>query len=142
MVDYRFVHEDPPNLLVAARLVNADSAVIDWTAWMLIKQNTYPGFPTYVPIPAPGELPDSVRQWLDTTDCCQVSAPRVQSGGRGRDSAASEARPRRAGLCGWDDAEGPSVAVTDEFGQVAGVHDRGRQAAARRHPLAHHVEAR
>jgi hypothetical protein len=79
MVDYRFVHEDPPNLLVAARLVNADSAVIDWTAWVLIKQNTYPGFPTYVPIPAPGELPDSVRQWLDTTDCCQVSVPRVQS---------------------------------------------------------------
>ncbi len=79
MADYRFVHEDPPNLLAAARLVDADSAVLDWTAWVLVKQDPYAGFPTYVPFPAPGELPDSVRQWLDTTDCCQVSVPIVQS---------------------------------------------------------------
>jgi len=77
-IDYRFIQEDPPNLLVAARLVNADSTVLDWTAWVIVKQNSYPDFPTYVPIPAPEQLPDSVRQWLDTTDCCQVSAPIVQ----------------------------------------------------------------
>jgi len=79
MVDYRFVHEDPPNLLVAARLVDADSAVLDWTTWTLVKQDPYANFPTYVPFPAPGELPDSVRQWLDTTDCSQVSVPMVQA---------------------------------------------------------------
>jgi len=78
MVDYRFIREEPPNLRVAARLVNADSAVLHWTSWVLVKQNTYPDLPTYVPFPAPGELPDSFRQWLDTTDCCQVSDPLVQ----------------------------------------------------------------
>ena len=79
MVAYRFVREDPPNMLVAARLVNADSARLDWTSWVIIKQNRYPNLPAYVPIPAREELPDSVRQWLDATDCCQVSAPIVQS---------------------------------------------------------------
>jgi len=78
LIDYRIVHEDPPNLLVAARLANADSAALDWTAWVIVKQNTYTDLPDYVPIPTPGELPDSVRQWLDTTDCCQLSAPIVQ----------------------------------------------------------------
>lgn len=78
MIDYRFVREDPSNLLVAARMLNTGSAQIDWTSWVLVKGNSYPDFPSYVPIPTPGELPDSVRQWLDTTDCCQVSAPIVQ----------------------------------------------------------------
>jgi len=45
---------------------------------VIVKQNSYPGFPTYVPIPTREQLPDSVRQWLDTTDCCQVSAPIVR----------------------------------------------------------------
>ncbi len=78
MIDYRFVQQDPPNFLVAARMLNTGYAEIDWTAWVLVKENSYPDFPTYVPIPTPSELPDSVRQWLDTTDCCQVSAPIVQ----------------------------------------------------------------
>jgi transglutaminase-like putative cysteine protease len=78
MIDYRFVQEDPPNMLVAARIANATSTELDWTAWVLVKQNLYLGFPSYVPIPTPAQLPDSVRQWLDTTDCCQVSAPVVQ----------------------------------------------------------------
>ena len=77
MIDYRFVREDPPNLLVAARLMNAE-AVLNWTSWVLVKENSYPDFPTYVPIPPPGELPDSVKPWLQETDCCQVSAPIVQ----------------------------------------------------------------
>jgi len=79
MIDYRFVREDPPNLLVAARMLNTSSTQIDWTCWVLVKENSYPDFPTYVPIPTPSELPDSVRQWLDTTDCCQVSDLLVQS---------------------------------------------------------------
>ena len=78
MIDYRIVQEDPPNLIVAARMLNAGYAEIDWTVWVLVKENSYPGFPTYVPIPTPDQLPDSVRPWLDTTDCCQVSAPIVQ----------------------------------------------------------------
>ena len=78
IIDYHFVREDPPNLLVAARMLNANSATLDWTSWVLVRQNTYPDLPAYVPIPAPGGLPDSVQQWLDTTDCCQVSAPIVQ----------------------------------------------------------------
>jgi len=78
MIDYRFVREDPPNLLVAARLLSADSAVLDWTAWVLVKENSYANFPMYVPIPTPDELPDSVKPWLEETDCCQLSAPIVQ----------------------------------------------------------------
>jgi transglutaminase-like putative cysteine protease len=78
MIDYRFVQKDPPNLLVAARLANAADVVLEWTCWVLVKENKYADLPSYVPIPAPGELPDSVRHWLDTTDCCQVSAPIVQ----------------------------------------------------------------
>jgi len=77
LIDYRFVREEPSNLLVAARLLNTGSTQIDWTSWVLVKENSYPDFPTYVPIPTPDQLPESVRQWLDTTDCCQVSAPIV-----------------------------------------------------------------
>jgi transglutaminase-like putative cysteine protease len=78
LVDYRFVQEDPPNLVVAARMANAASTMLNWTAWVLVKENSYPNFPTYVPIPTPDELPDSVKPWLEGTDCCQLSAPIVQ----------------------------------------------------------------
>ena len=78
LIDYRFLTEDPPNLMVAARMANADNAVLDWTAWVLVKENTYADLPSYVPIPTPDQLPDSVKPWLEETDCCQITAPIVQ----------------------------------------------------------------
>jgi hypothetical protein len=78
LIDYRFVQEDPPNLSVAARMARADSTILDWTAWVLVKQNTYADLPSYVAIPTPDQLPDSVKPWLEETDCCQISAPIVQ----------------------------------------------------------------
>jgi hypothetical protein len=78
LVDYRFLTKDPPNLIVAARLTSAYYAELHWTAWVLVEENSYAGLPSYVPIPTPSELPDSVKKWLDETDCCQISAQIVQ----------------------------------------------------------------
>ena len=78
MIDYRFIREDPPNLIVAARMLYVGYDEINWTAWVLVRQNSYRDLPTYVPIPPPEQLPDSVRPWLATTDCCQLSASDVQ----------------------------------------------------------------
>ena len=78
LIDFRFLAKDPPNLIVAARMASAYYTRLDWTAWVLVKENSYAGLPSYVPIPTPSQLPDSVKQWLEETDCCQISAPIVQ----------------------------------------------------------------
>ncbi|MCK4672631.1 choice-of-anchor J domain-containing protein, partial [candidate division WOR-3 bacterium] len=71
-------HLNPPNLIIAARMNQAPSTNIDWTAWVFVKENTYSDLPSFVPIPTPDQLPDSVKKWLDTTDCAQINAPIVQ----------------------------------------------------------------
>ena len=78
LIDYRFVHLNPPNLIIAARMNQAATTSIDWTAWVFVKENTYSDLPSFAPIPTPGQLPDSVKKWLDTTDCAQIDAPIVQ----------------------------------------------------------------
>lgn len=78
LIDFRFVPVDPPNLLVAARLENADHIDLDWTAWVLVKENRYENFPRFVPIPEPEDLPEEVRKWLEPTDCVQTWDPLVQ----------------------------------------------------------------
>lgn len=78
LVDYRFLHLGPPNAIIAARLRRTANTTLDWTAWVAVKENTYADYPTFAPIPRPDQLPDSVKKWLDTTDCVQVFAPIVR----------------------------------------------------------------
>ena len=78
LIDYRFVHLNSPNVIVAARMNRGSGTQITWTAWVLVKENTYDDLPTFVPIPTPEELPDSVKKWLVPTDCAQLDAPIVQ----------------------------------------------------------------
>lgn len=78
LIDYRFLHLSPPNVMIAARMNRGYPTSINWTAWVLVVENTYADLPAYVPMPTLEELPDSVRQWLAPTDCAQVDAPIVQ----------------------------------------------------------------
>ena len=78
LVDYRFLRLNPPNVIVAARMLPGAPTYIDWTAWVLVIENTYADLPSNVPIPTQEELPDSVLQWLAPTDCAQRDAPIVQ----------------------------------------------------------------
>ncbi|UCE18248.1 MAG: PKD domain-containing protein, partial [Gemmatimonadota bacterium] len=78
LIDYRFIHLNPPNILIAVRLNRAPATSINWTGWVLVKETRYPELPDYVPIPTVDQLPDSVRKWLVSTDCSQLSVPIVQ----------------------------------------------------------------
>lgn len=78
LIDYRFLHLNPPNIIVAARMNQAPSAPLNWEAWVMVKENTYEDLPDSVPIPTLEELPDSVKKWLQPTDCVQVEADVVQ----------------------------------------------------------------
>jgi transglutaminase-like putative cysteine protease len=78
LIDYRFVHLNPPNVIIAAQMQQAPTSPLDWRAWVFVKENTYADCPDFVPIPIPQELPDSVKKWLQPTDCVQVDAAIVQ----------------------------------------------------------------
>jgi hypothetical protein len=78
LIDYRFVHLNPPNVIIAAQMQQAPTAPLDWRAWVFVKENTYADLPDDVPIPTLDELPDSVKKWLQPTDCVQVEAEIVQ----------------------------------------------------------------
>lgn len=78
LIDYRFIQLNPPNVLIAARMHQAPSAPLDWTAWVLVKENTYSDLPSYAPIPTLEQLPDSVKKWLVPTDCVQTNDALVQ----------------------------------------------------------------
>jgi len=77
LIDYRFIHMNSPNVLVAARMRQAEDTELDWTAWVLVKENDYSDLPDSVAIPTREQLPDSVKKWLISTDCSQLSAPIV-----------------------------------------------------------------
>jgi len=77
LIDYRFVHLNPPNVIVAARMRQAEWTEINWTAWVLVKEKTYSDLPDFVSLPDPEGLPESVKKWLMPTDCSQISAPIV-----------------------------------------------------------------
>ena len=79
LLSYRFVHLDPPNLLVAAEMKRASSTTIHWDAWVLVKENTYADLPASVQIPAVNDLPEEVRAWLVPTDCAQIGDPFVKA---------------------------------------------------------------
>ncbi|UCE19140.1 MAG: hypothetical protein JSV84_01985, partial [Gemmatimonadota bacterium] len=78
LIDYRFVHLSPPNVMIAARLNRAPETSINWTGWVLVKETRYPELPDYVSIPTRDDLPDSIKKWLASTDCCQAAVPIVQ----------------------------------------------------------------
>jgi len=77
LIDYRFVHLNSPNVIIAARLKRAPSTYLNWTAWILIQDNTHSDRPDSIPIPTMEQLPDSTRKWLIPTDCAQIYAPTV-----------------------------------------------------------------
>lgn len=78
LIDYRFIDLSPPNVMVTARMRQADSTSLNWTAWVFIKENRYLDLPSSVPLPSLEQLPDSVKKWLGPTDCVQINAAIVQ----------------------------------------------------------------
>ncbi len=78
LIDYRFVHLNPPNVIIAARMRQADSTSLNWTAWVFITENHYLNIPNSVPLPTSDQLPDSVVKWLEPTDCVQINDPFVK----------------------------------------------------------------
>jgi transglutaminase-like putative cysteine protease len=78
LVDYRFLHLNSPNVIVAARMNRAPSTPLNWVAWVVVKENTYDDLPDSVALPIPQELPDQMKKWLHPTDCAQNDAAIVQ----------------------------------------------------------------
>ncbi|NIM16983.1 MAG: hypothetical protein GTO45_33865 [Candidatus Aminicenantes bacterium] len=78
LIDYRFLHLTPPNVIISARLKQTSKASLNWTGWVLIKENTYADCPEFVPLTALNELSAEEKKWLQSTDCAQLSAPIVQ----------------------------------------------------------------
>jgi len=78
LIDYRFLHLNPPNVIIAARMNQAPSAPLNWTAWVFVRENTYSDLPSFVPLPSLEQLPDSVKKWLVATDCAQINDVLVQ----------------------------------------------------------------
>ena len=77
LIDYRFVHLSPPNMIIAARLKQGITN-LDWTAWVLVKENNYSDRPQLVPLTALDELTAEEKKWLQSTDCAQLDAPIVR----------------------------------------------------------------
>lgn len=79
LINYRFLHINPSNVIIAARMKqHADSTNLEWKAWVLVKENRYPNFPGFVTIPKLSQLPDSVKKWLTPSDCVQSNDPLIQ----------------------------------------------------------------
>lgn len=76
LIDYRFVHLNPPNMIISARLKRGLTN-LDWTAWVLVKDNSYADRPEFVPLTALDELTAEEKKWLQSTDCAQLDAPIV-----------------------------------------------------------------
>ena len=77
LVDYRFIHLTPPNMIVSAR-VKRGLTNLNWTAWVLVKDNSYADHPEFVPLTALDELTGEEKKWLQPTDCAQLDAPIVR----------------------------------------------------------------
>lgn len=78
LIDFRFIHLNPPNVIIAAQMRQADSTSLNWTAWIFITENRYSDIPGSVPLPSLEQLPDSVKKWLEPTDCVQINDPFVK----------------------------------------------------------------
>jgi transglutaminase-like putative cysteine protease len=77
LIDYRFIHLTPPNVIISAR-VKRGLTNLDWTAWVLVKENRYSDRPHFVPLTALDELTAEEKKWLQPTDCAQLDAPVVR----------------------------------------------------------------
>lgn len=74
--DFGFIRTESGNVLCAAR-VAPGTGTLQWDCHVLVRRNTWSDLPAFAPMPGPGSLPDSVLQWLESTDCCQLGSPRV-----------------------------------------------------------------
>ena len=79
LIDFRFLELNPPNIIGVARLRKSDTTHLVWTSWVLIKENFYTDLPQNIPMPTVDQLPDSVKPWLQPTDCVQIEDPFVQT---------------------------------------------------------------
>jgi transglutaminase-like putative cysteine protease len=81
LIDYRFVRLTPPNVLVAAHLLQAaqsnDETPLTWKSWVLTRENYFSDRPLDALIPQWQDLLEDVRPWLQPTDCAQIDDPYV-----------------------------------------------------------------
>jgi hypothetical protein len=64
LIDYRFIHMTPPNVIISAQLKQSGTASLDWTGWVVVKDNTYTDCPDFVPLAALNELTAEEKKWL------------------------------------------------------------------------------
>lgn len=64
-------------MIISARLKQGKTN-LDWTAWVLVKDNSYADRPEFVPLTALYELTAEEKKWLQSTDCAQLDAPIVR----------------------------------------------------------------
>ncbi|MCD4707292.1 MAG: choice-of-anchor J domain-containing protein [Candidatus Sabulitectum sp.] len=78
LIDYRFLNLESGNTLCVARVFSLDAIYeINWESHVVVERNTWYDLPSYVPMPLPESLPDSVIPWLIPTDCVQLESPYV-----------------------------------------------------------------
>lgn len=78
LIDWRFIRHNSVNTLAVARMRKGHNSPLNWTAWVLVKDNYYANRPWNNPLPSKDHLPDSVKQWLVQTDCVQLDPDIVQ----------------------------------------------------------------
>lgn len=76
LIDYRFLKMERGNVLCVARM-NEGVGYINWESYLIVENNLWEDLPSYVPMPDPSALPDSVTPWLISTDCSQLESPYV-----------------------------------------------------------------
>ena len=78
LVEYRLLRTTGPNILAAARMRSDTSTTLSWLAWVLIDAQKFDDVPEAVPLPAPADLPDSTRPFLQATATAQVECAPIQ----------------------------------------------------------------
>ena len=80
LIDYRFIHMAPPNVMLVTRLRRAPHTYLTWRSWVIVKEDNClrPAQSESIPIPSLDRLPDWTEKWLQSTSCIQVDAPIVR----------------------------------------------------------------
>jgi hypothetical protein len=71
LVGWRFLRLDPPNVMGVATMRRGAGTQLDWSAWVLLRDEQHADLPTVIPMPAEADLSAEVRPWLASTDCVQ-----------------------------------------------------------------------
>lgn len=73
VLDYRFIYLDSVNMIISADMEGSYNTNIYWNSYVLKKGNTYSDLPDFVSMDELENLPDSVTDFLKSTDCVQSS---------------------------------------------------------------------